>query len=441
MRVVAVDAGAGSVRLLALRLQEARLVVETQTSFPTPWYHDGTHERWDVRAMVEAIQQGLARIGTYDSWSVDTWGVDFGLLDGRGGLVADPIRYRDPSHAVGRCALDERIGRDRLYALTGIQPHVFNTAAQLMARRLRMDEELQRAERLLFLPDLIHQLVDQRHEQSEVSIASTSELLDLDGDWCEPICEAIGIGRILPEIVVAGNNPNGVRTLGHDTACAVLATPASGDDWAYISSGTWSLVGVELDSPIATAEARDVGFTNERGYAGKVRFLKNVMGLWLLERARGEKPIERCLAEASAAEPTGVRFDVNHPSLLNPPDMAEAIRALADGPLETDAALYRCILENLAEAYAEAIAQIERFIGRDVGVIHIVGGGCRNRLLNELTARATRKTILVGPVEATAIGNALAQFAALGEIPSSAEEVRALVRRSFEPKVVEPVGD
>ncbi len=440
MRVVAVDAGAGSVRLLAVRLSGERLEIERQSAFATPWYDDGRFERWDLRAVVEGIRNGLADAGEFDSWSVDTWGVDFGLLDEQGRPIADPIRYRDLSHEAGRRAMDERIGRERLYSLTGIQPHPFNTAAQLMARRLRGDEELAQAKRLLFLPDLIHELVGGKAQTAERSIASTSELLGLDGEWCGEVCDAIGVRNLLPAICAEGRQSDGVRTLGHDTACAVLAAPGEGDDWAYISSGTWSLVGVELERPIATPEAMQAGFTNERGYGGSVRFLKNVMGLWLLERARGERPIEQCLAEAERAEPTGVHFDVNHPSLLNPDDMAAAIRALADGPLGSEAALYRCILENLASAYAEAIAQVERLTGKAVQRIHVVGGGCRNRLLNELTAQATGKPIILGPVEATAVGNALVQLAALRGAPDSREELRAVVRRSFRLETVEPKG-
>lgn len=429
MRVLAVDAGAGSVRVVEVTLLAGRLSARTLAGFPTPWYHDGTFERWDLARMVAGIRDALAAAGEFDSWSVDTWGVDFGLLDEGGALIADPIRYRDPSHAVGAAELERLLSREKRYGLTGIQPLVFNTASQLMARRVRGDEELRKASRLLFLPDLLHHLVAGGDVRIERTIASTSEMLGLNGEWEPEVVSLLEVQPLLGPLCGAGE---GVppRAPGHDTAAAVVAAPGDGEGWAYISSGTWSLVGVELRAPIPTSEALAAGFTNERGVGGTFRFLKNVMGLWLLERARGERSVQECLALAATERPTGVRFEVNHPTLLNPLDMASAIRAIADGPLEGEGRLYRCILENLAREYAETITTVERLAGREIEVVHVVGGGCRNGLLNSMTAAALGRRVLVGPVEATALGNALVQMRGMGVI-GSAEEARHLVRTSF----------
>lgn len=429
MRVLAVDAGAGSVRVVEVALVDERLSAKTLASFPTPWYHDGQFERWDVAAIVSGIREALAAAGEFDSWSVDTWGVDFGLLDDEGALLADPIRYRDQSHRAGAEELDRQLPRQRRYALTGIQPLVFNTASQLMARIMRKDEELSRARRLLFLPDLIHHLIGGGDTRTERTIASTSEMLGLNGEWQPEVVSLLGVERLLSPLCEAGDGAP-ARAPGHDTAAAVIAAPGEGEGSAYISSGTWSLVGVELQTPIPTSEALAAGFTNERGVGGTFRFLKNVMGLWLLERSRGERPVEECLALAAAQASTGVRFEVNDPTLLNPSDMPSAIRAIADGPLDDDARLYRCILENLAREYAETILTIERLTGRVIHAVHVVGGGCRNSLLNSLTAAALGRRVLVGPVEATALGNGLVQMMALDAVESVAE-ARRLVRQSF----------
>lgn len=429
MRVLAVDAGAGSVRVVEVTLKRERVATKTLASLPTPWYRGGGFERWDLSTIVSFIRNALNSAGEFDSWSVDTWGVDFGLLDERSQLIADPIRYRDPSHAVGAAELERLLPRQKRYGLTGIQPLVFNTASQLMARVARGDEELSKADRLLFLPDLIHYLLAGGDVRVERTIASTSELLGLNGEWEPEVTSALGVERLLPPLCEAGEGAP-PRAPGHDTAAAVVAAPAQGTAWAYISSGTWSLVGVEIEEPVANQDALAAGFTNERGVGGTFRFLKNVMGLWLLDRSRGDRPVNECLALAANERPTGVRFEVNHPTLLNPRDMPAAIRAIADGALEGEARLYRCILENLAREYAETVLSIERLTGRRIETVHVVGGGCQSRLLNALTAQALQRRVLVGPVEATALGNALVQLMGLGAVGSVAEG-RRLVRDSF----------
>jgi len=218
--------------------------------------------------------------------------VDFGLLDEGGAPIADPLRYRDQSHEAGAPELDRQLPPARRYALTGIQPLVFNSASLLMARVVLKDEELSRASRLLFLPDLVHHLVAGDDVRIERTIASTSEMLGLNGEWEVGITSLLGVERLLGPLCDAGA---GVppRAPGHDTAAAVVAAPGEGEGWAYISSGTWSLVGVELPEPVPTLEALAAGFTNERGVDVTFRFLRNVMGLWLLERFRGGRPVEQ----------------------------------------------------------------------------------------------------------------------------------------------------
>jgi rhamnulokinase len=447
--VLAIDLGASTGRVVAISLDGNKLKCEEVHRFVTPHISEGGFDRWDCDALISQIQKGIAKAPPAASAGVDSWGVDFGLLNEVGKLIANPICYRDRSHLVGfdafRVALDARTH----YSRVGIQPLPFNTASQLMARNLRKDKELDRAAKLAFMPDLIAGLLaGVQPQSSEATIASTSEMLGLNGEWDSEVLDALGVPMSLFSPIRAakaliGPSKSGlgyVTVASHDTASAVVACPATGNDWAFISSGTWSIVGIELRSHVATEAAMNANFSNEGGYDGTTRFLKNCSGLWLLQQSQQGRDTNQCVAMATTAKPFGSKFDTNDPSLLNPENMPSAIRQLANSPIQTEGTLYRAIFENLAVSYALIIRQIEAISGQAINQIHLVGGGSQNELLNQMTADATGKPVLAGPAEATALGNALVQFEALGVIKDARLEGRALVRGSETLKLYEPAN-
>lgn len=445
--VLAIDVGASAGRVLEVSLADKKLGIVELHRFDTPYLVEGGFERWDVHKLLLEIEAGMERSNHALSAGIDTWGVDFGLLDANHQLIAPPIRYRDHSHQHGFEELHKRLNRFTHYRRVGLQPLPFNTAAQLLARNLRHDPELHRASTLAFMPDLIGQLLcDNSNPGAETTIASTSELISLAGGWDEDVLRAIEIAdNFLPPLRFAksriGQTKRGLEITAvpsHDTASAVLACPAGARSWAYISSGTWSIVGIESTAPIANEAAMNANFSNEGGYAGTYRFLKNCSGLWLLQRSQGSHSVADCIELARFAPPFGAKFDVNDSSLLNPADMPSAIRAIANGPIQTEGELYRAIFENLAAAYSRIIREIEVISGRPIEVIHVVGGGSQNEFLNQLTADATGKAVLAGPVEATALGNALVQLERLGAVSDARREGRELVRASFVPRAYEP---
>jgi rhamnulokinase len=397
---------------------------------------------------------------------IDSWGVDFGLLDRDGALVSNPYHHRD---ARTEDMMEEAFGRvpkAEIYAATGIQFMPINTLYQLLA--LRGSPLLEAAETLLLIPDLMNYwLTGER--ACEYTNATTTQLLDLEtGEWAWDLLKrmeipgrvlapvvppATGIGPLLPEVAEeagAGDAAPVFAVASHDTASAVVAVPAQGSDFAYISSGTWSLVGVETPEPVVTREAMEANFTNEGGFGGTTRFLKNVMGLWILQECRrtwardgrdySYEELARLAEEAPAA---GALVDPDHPSFLAPGDMPARIRRFCEEtgqrPPENPAAVARCVFESLALKYRHVIEQLERLTGRPIKTINVVGGGSRNELLCRLTADAARLPVVAGPVEATALGNVMAQAFARGRV-GSPEEIRAVVRRSFEASTYEPGG-
>lgn len=434
--------------MLEISIDANKLTLTELHRFETPHLIGGGFERWNVRALLSEVKNGMAKSSGALSAGVDTWGVDFGLLNHNGELIANPIRYRDHSHHAGFEELHNRLDQQTHYRNVGIQPLPFNTAAQLLARNLRNDPELQVAKSLAFMPDLIAQsLCNNPTVGAEKTIASTSEMLSLEGDWDENVLKAIGLEQsFLPPIrnakTIFGDTANGLKIVAvasHDTASAVVACPASTNTWAFISSGTWSIVGIESTTPFSNQASMQANFSNEGGYDGTFRFLKNCSGLWLLQQSQRSRSTTECVNMASAAQPFGAKFDVNHPSLLNPEDMPTAIRSISNQPIADEAELFRAIFENLAANYARIIAELETITGRPISEIHLVGGGSQNALLNQMTADATGKTVLAGPTEATALGNALVQFEALGLISTARTDGRALIRSSetitpYEPK-------
>lgn len=468
---LAVDLGAESCRAFAVGFDGERLHLEEVYRF-----NNGPVEilgglYWNAIGIYEGILEALERAGASGlfprSMGIDSWAVDFGLLDSGGELLSSPRNHRGP-HTRGTIELVlDRVPAERIYGSTGIQFMPINTLCQLLG--LERSPQLAVANRLLLVPDLMNYWLTGM-EAAEYTNATTTQLYShAAGDWDRALMNELGIpGGIFPEVVAPGSVLGSVRpevsrrtgspedltvvsVSSHDTASAVVAVPAEDEDFAYISSGTWSLVGVETDRAVLTAEAREANFTNEGGFGGKIRFLKNVMGLWILQECRrawecsGDSvSYERLVALAREAEPFGFVFDPDSPELLAPGDMPARLRALCesgDTAYPEDAgAVTRGILESLALRYAEVLDRVAYLSGVQPGTVHVVGGGSRNQLLCQMTADATGLPVVAGPVEATAIGNALVQAHALGYI-SGLDEMRRVVRDSFPLEHYEPARD
>ena len=418
------------------------------------------------RALFDGIRAGLrdaakiARASGFQlaSVGVDSWGVDYGLLDNEGSLVEEPIAYRD-DRTVG--IMDDvflRLSREAIFARTGIQFLALNTLYQLAAHSRKGLPAP--AARLLLMPDLCHHMLC-GSLTSERTNASTTQLLNVrTGEWDEALATAAGIPLLLlPELIDAGTDLGPVRAeLGfgslrviapatHDTASAIVGTPLE-PGWAYISSGTWSLVGVELTEPLTHDEVLRANFTNERGVNGTLRFLTNVMGLWILESCRREWGMDSPEQLATLLEAVASRRDEGRtvfpdaPRFFNPRSMTAELRAAlaeAGHPAPDDpVGLAKVILDSLAARYASVVDTLEALTGRAIPGIHIVGGGSQNDYLNQATANAARRPVMAGPVEATALGNLLVQSLASGTISSIAEGRRAIAA-SLSPRRFEPV--
>jgi rhamnulokinase len=426
---------------------------------------------WDILRLFDDVLAGLRAAGRdfeLASAGIDTWGVDFGLLDDAGALLGNPVHYRDARTAGVAQQVQANITADELYEVTGIQELPFNTIFQLVAaaRTPLMDA----ARTLLLIPDLLGYWLT-GEIGAELTNASTTALLDARSQgWATALMERAGlpagifpplrrpgdlVGPLLPAVARATGLPASlpVTAVGsHDTASAVAAVPARGGNFAYVSCGTWSLVGMELSEPVLTAASRRANFTNEVGIDGTIRYLRNVMGLWLLQEstrtwaAAGVSVGQDELAARAARVPP-LRFviDPDDPAFLPPGDMpariAAACRALGQAPPDGPAETARCILDSLALAHRRAIAEVQELSGRHVDTVHLVGGGARNALLCQLTADACGLPVVAGPTEATAIGNILVQARALGAAPGDLDGMRALVRDAQPLRRFEPAGD
>ncbi len=465
------DLGAESGRVLVGTFDGGRLAIEDIHRFPNvPVTVAGTLH-WDALRLFGDIGTGLRKAGAAGdvaSVAVDTWGVDFALLDERGRLLANPVHYRDArtDGMVERaCAL---VPRDEIYGVTGIQFMAINTVYQLLSMASADDPLLRHADRLLMMADLFAHFLSGA-SVSEYTLASTSQALDARArDWARPMLERLGIPtRLLPEIVPPGTDVGGLlgelasapglaRTRvilpgSHDTASAVVGTPIGSRSTAFLSSGTWSLIGLELPEPVISDVSLAANLTNEGGVVGTIRLLRNVVGLWLVQESRRalwpdrEAPTYEKLAGLAETAPAFTAFiDPDDERFLRPGDLPARVRefcAETGQPVPRDTGtLMRVLLESLALRYAAAIDQLAAASGQPIDALHIVGGGCRNRLLNRLTAGATGLPVRAGPVEATAIGNLAVQAIASGELASVAE-ARELAARSFPITTYEPSGD
>lgn len=457
MTVVAVDLGASSVRVLSGQIRSDSLVLRKLHRVANEPVAAGGTLHWDILRLYSAVLEGLRLAGDdVASVGIDSWAVDYGLLDAEGRLLGNPVHYRDGRTDGLVAPVLAELDADRLYATTGIAALPINTLFQLAA--MRGTAQLAAARKLLMIPDLITYWLT-GEIGAEATNASTTELFDLHtGDWAREVIDRLGLpAGIFPPIRRPGDAVGPVAVPGlpampvtavasHDTASAVAAVPARDGRFAYVSCGTWSLVGVELDRPVLTPESRAARFTNERGIDGTVRFLRNVMGLWLLQQSLRSWPgadLTSLLAEAAREPAFAAVVDADDPDFLAPGDMpariAAACRRSGQAPPETPSAYVRCILDSLALGHRAAVRTAAELSGCDVDVVHVVGGGSRNALLCQLTADACGLPVLAGPVEATAIGNALVQARALGILGDRAD-MRRLVAATQDVRRYDPSG-
>ncbi len=469
---VAFDLGAESGRAVAGRFDGERLELIEARRFPNRAVRLADGLYWDVLGLFGEICSALGGLAAgadrVRSLGIDAWGCDFGLIDRHGTLISNPLHHRDGRGAGAMEKVLAIVPAEEIYATTGIQFLPFNTLFQLLA--LEQSVALQSAETFLLIPDLLgYWLTGER--LAEATNASTTQLLEVEtGRWSGSLISRLGIPeRLFPDVREPGRATGGllphvatgtglppetpvIAVASHDTASAVVAVPFQpGMTAAYISSGTWSLVGVEVPTPFVTEQARAANLTNERGLGGTIRLLKNVMGLWLVQECRrswvaeGETTSYEALVELARRAPSGGPiFDPDLPELLAPGNMPARVRAACEqcGQLGSDerAVLVRAIFESLACKYRLVLEQIELVTGTPIEIIHVIGGGAQNDFLCRLTADVARRPLLAGPVEAAALGNVLVQLQAAGELGSLAE-MRELVRSSTEVRVYEPDPD
>jgi rhamnulokinase len=461
----AIDLGASSARLFAGKLEGSQLVVSEVARLPNGPVSlpDGLH--WDVLRIHQGMLENLARLsrevgGEPLSVGIDGWGVDYGLVDSDGHLLGPPFHYRDARTTGQLEKAASLLGQGRIYEATGVHEMELNTLFQLLSER--DSAAYAAASQLLLVPDLLVYFLtgERRFERTN---ASTTQVVDVrTGTVVEAMLSSLGLrtdlfappvspGEIVGPLLEAvgastkiASPVSVVAVASHDTASAVVAVPALVDDFAYVASGTWSLVGLELDHPVIDEESRRANFSNEVGLDDTVRFLRNVMGHWLLQEcertwagSEHAKSTGQLLAEAAQVPAFGSLLDTTDPVFVPPGDMPARIRlALAKSgePVpQSDAELVRCIVDSMALVIAEALEEAQRCAGRSVRVVHVVGGGAANDLLLALIAAATGLEVVAGPIEASAIGNILVQLRAAGQISDRAE-MRAVVSRSFELK-------
>lgn len=468
-KVLAIDFGASSGRAIVGTFDGEKISLEEIHRFSNDPVTLGGTMYWDVLRLFHEIKQSLIKSKSYgdiDSLAIDTWGVDFGLIDSDGRLLENPVHYRD-SRTQGM--VDESfklIDKDKFYSITGNQFMEINTAFQLLSLVKARPELLERADKLLLMPDLFEYFLS-GEKHAECSIASTTQLFDQKKkQWSFEAAKALGIDTsLLPEIAASGScvgmlSDDICRELdikpmkliaacGHDTQCALAACPAEEKDFIFLSSGTWSLLGTELDEPIINDASFKLNVTNEQGFGGKTSFLKNIIGLWLIQESRRQwarEGKEYSFAElesmAREAMPFSCFIDPDAPEFTPAGNIPERIRKYAEKTSQhipqTDGEIMRCIYESLALKYRCAKEELEACTGKKYGVIYMVGGGTKDKFLSQLTACSCGCTVSSGPVEATAMGNIVIQLMADGAV-KDLSDARRIVRASekicrFEPE-------
>ena len=461
-RYLAIDLGAESGRTIAGTITGGKLSLSETHRFPNGpvRLQDGLH--WDVQRLWSEIKQGIRKSPPVHSLGVDTWGVDFALLDGHGTLLGSPYHYRDARTDGMLAEAFQRIPREQIFTHTGIQFLQINSLYQLLSMAVARDLRLEGAQTFLTIPHLFnHWLCGSL--VCEFTNATTTQCFNpLTRAWAFPILEALGIpaqifppvcepgtilGNLLPAVAAetgAGSIPV-IAPACHDTGSAVAAIPAENEDFAWLSSGTWSILGAEVRQPNLTPQALSYNFTNEGGVFGTWRLSKNIMGLWLVQECKRQWGLsyDAITRLAGEAQPFLAVIDPDSDLFLHPGNMAEKIcsfcRQSGQAVPRSQGEIVRVVLESLALKYRLVLEHLEELTGKRLEPLHIIGGGTKNRLLNQLTAGCTGRRVVTGPVEATAIGNILMQAIALGHL-SSLAEARALVRRSFDVETYHPAG-
>lgn len=467
-RLLAFDFGASSGRAILADYENGTVSMREIHRFTNdPVFVSGTFY-WDVLRLLHEIKQGMLKAkeaGGFDCVGIDTWGVDFGLLDKNGRLLENPVHYRDV-RTKGMIEESEKyISKKAFYARTGIQFMEFNTAFQLLSLKQQRPELLERADALLFMPDLFSYFLTGK-KVCEYSIATTSQLVDIEtGDWSDDVIDALGLPRrILQPIVPTGTvigtlsdeicaelglpKAEVIAVAGHDTQSAITAVPTENKDFAFISCGTWSLFGTEPDAPIVTNVSETLNFTNEGGYDRATGFLKNICGLWLIQESRRQwkregKDFSYADLEkfALSCEPFKCYIDPDDPAFATPGDLPGRVRAFCEktGQFvpQTEGEVVRCIYESLALKYRQVLEGLQKCTGKTYPQINILGGGTKDTLLCRMTADSCGVPVVAGPIEATVWGNLALQLLALGEL-KSIREARAMIAEAEQLKFFEP---
>lgn len=461
---LAVDLGAGSGRVIAGIFNDAHLRLEEVSRFDNEALEIRGSIHWDAHGLYRNVCSGLGQAirkfgSSVVSAGIDTWGVDYALLDSGGALLGLPYSYRDPRTDGVIATAEALMPQEALYARTGIQNIFFNTLYQLLAEKRARPAAMDVAERLLFIPDLLNYWLT-GCMANERSIASTSQLYDpARSEWADDVISAMGLpekifgplvdaGTLLGTAQINDRELNIVSVCSHDTASAILGTPLSNPHCAYISSGTWSLLGIESDSPFISSAARVQNYTNEVGYGGRVNFLKNMTGLWIAQECKrawesdgNRYGYDQLVSEAEAAPPFAAFLDPDAPDFVAPGHMPRRLTTYlsehGQPAPELRGDLLRIVYENMALQYRKYVTGLEAVTGREIGQIHLVGGGSRNELLNQFAANALNRPVIAGPVEATAVGNIVAQMLA-DESMGSVDEARQMICDSFDEKLFLP---
>ena len=468
-QVLAFDFGASSGRAILGTFDGEKITLQEIHRFSNDPVKVGNTFFWDVLRLFHEIKQGILKakqFGKIESIGIDTWGVDFGLIDEKGYLLENPVHYRDDRNIGMIEEAEKYMSKDEMYDRTGIQFMEFNTLFQLLSLKKNRPEMLERADRLLFMPDLLAYMLT-GEKVAEYSIATTSQMVNINTQtWDKELLDTMGIPeRILCDIVPAGTKTGVLRpelceelgvdavpviaVCGHDTQSAITAIPSESKDFAFISSGTWSLFGTELDAPVVNDKAKKLNVTNEGGYAFTTAFLKNICGLWLIQESRRqwiregkEYSYAELEQEALKAEPFKCFIDPDAPDFVAMGDMPERVREFCrkTGQYvpETVGEVMRCIYESLAMKYKYVLAGIEDCTERQYDRIHVMGGGTKDTFLCALTASSCNRTVYAGPIEATVLGNIAVQFMSANDIKDIAE-ARKIIAKGENLKVYNPV--
>ena len=465
---IAADLGASNGRTILGRFDGKRLSLEELNRFENNYMQVNGSFYWDILGLYSKIKDGLkiyARSkGTLSGIGIDTWGVDFGLIDGQGRLAGNPRAYRDPRGRRGRDAFFKDFGERAAFDITGIASLEINTIYQLYDMVKYADPQLEIAQKLLLMPDLLSYMLC-GEITSEYTNSTTTQMLDARGGWSKEIIKKLGIKEdILPRLQMSGELKGEMLksvkedtallgsvpvycTGSHDTASAVASIPSVNNNYAFISSGTWSLIGIEREKALIDDVVFNGGFSNEGSITGGVRLLKNIMGLWIIQNCKRQWDKEEKISwdeivgMAKSAKEFEFMIDVNAHDFFEGDDMPGKIQkycaGTGQGVPQTKGQIARTVYESLAMSYREAFGVLEQIRGTKIDVLHIVGGGANNRMLNQMSANAIGRPVIAGPTEATAIGNLMVQVKASGEV-GSLDEMRQVIRDSFNVETYEP---